>query len=151
MVYDVTIKRTAQCPTAVVQANTTWRKFPTLWPTLLDEVWALLRTTPGLRTDGHNVMLYRDNVAGAEIAVEVGVQVNGPFAAPGRVVPSTLPAAEAATTQTGTPGEIRAAHDAVQAWCAAQGRKPTGVRWKIYGDSDPETGSFDVEVYWELA
>ena len=151
MAYDVTIRRTAECPTAVVRANTTWREFPTLWPTLLDEVWALLRATPGLRTEGHNVMLYRDNVPDTEIAVEVGVQVNGAFAPVGRVVPATLPATEAATTLAGTPGEIRAAHDAVQAWCSAQGRKPTGVRWEIYGDSDPETGHFDVEVYWELA
>lgn len=59
MAYDVTIERTRECPTAVVRANTTWREFPTLWPTLLGEVWAFLGATPGLRTDGHNVMLYR--------------------------------------------------------------------------------------------
>ena len=52
---------------------------------------------------------------------------------------------------TGTPGEIGAAHDAVHAWCSAQGRKLTGVRWEIYGDPDPQTGHFDVAVYWELA
>jgi effector-binding domain-containing protein len=152
MVSDVTIKRTAACPTAVVQAATTWKEFPTLWPTLLDEVWALLRTTPGLRADGHNVMVYRDNVPDAELAVEVGVQVNGPFAPVGRVVPSSLPASETATTvHAGAPAGIRDAHESVRAWCAAQGRTPTGVRWEIYGDSDPETGHFDVEVYWELA
>ena len=90
--YNVQIERTSECPTAVVKANTTRREFSTLWGTLLDEVWALLRSTPGLRTDGHNVMVYRNNVPGVELAVEVGVQVTGSFDPRGRVVPSLLPA-----------------------------------------------------------
>jgi len=150
--YEVTIERTAECPTAVVKANTTWREFPALWRTILDEVWAFLRARPGLRTEGHNVMLYRSGIRGVEVAVEVGVQVTDSFEAAGRIVPSRLPAAEAATTvHTGTPAEIGAAHDAVRAWCSAQRRKLTGVRWEIYGDPDPQTGHFDVAVYWELA
>lgn len=152
MAYEVTIQRTTECPTAVVKANTTWREFRTLWPAMLDEVWAFLHATPGLRTEGHNVMLYRNGVPGAEVAVEVGVQVTGYFEAAGRVVPSTLPTAETATTvHTGTPAEISAAHDAVRAWCKAQHRKSTGVRWEIYGDPDPRTGHFEVAVYWQLA
>jgi effector-binding domain-containing protein len=152
MAYDVTIQRTTGCPTAVVKANTTWRELATLWPPLLDEVWKFLGTAPGLRSDGHNVMLYRSNVPGVEVAVELGVQVTASFEAAGRVVPSTLPAGEvAATVHEGTPQEIGAAHAAVRAWCAAQGFELTGVRWEIYGDPDPQTGHFDVAVYWQLA
>jgi hypothetical protein len=62
------IERTTECPTAVVKANTTWRAFPTLWRTLLDEVWVFLGATPGLRTEGHNIMLYRNDVPDVEIA-----------------------------------------------------------------------------------
>jgi effector-binding domain-containing protein len=150
--YDVTIERTAICPTAVVKADTTWREFPALWRTMLDEVWAFLRVTPGLRTDGHNVMLYRRGVPHVEVAVEVGVQVTGSFEASGRVGPSTLPAAETATTvHMGTPAQLGAAHAAVHAWCKAQQRELTGVSWEIYGDPDPKTGHFDVAVYWQLA
>ena len=152
MPYDVAIKRTAECPTAVIRANTTWREFPGLWPTLLGEVWAFLGARPGLRTEGHNVMLYRDNVPEAEVAVEVGVQVTQSFEAAGRVVSSTLPAGEAATTvHSGAPAEIGIAHDAVRAWFSATRRDLAGVRWEIYGDPDPQTGHFDVEVYWQLA
>jgi effector-binding domain-containing protein len=148
----VTIERTTGCPTAVVKTSTTWREFPTLWGTLLDDVWAFLRATPGLRADGHNVMLYRNGLREGEVAVEVGVQVTRSFEAAGRVVPSILPAGEAATTvHTGTPSEIGAAHDTVVAWCAAEGRQLTGLRWEIYGDPDPKTGHFDVAVYWQLA
>jgi effector-binding domain-containing protein len=152
MAYDVTIERTTECPTAVVKANTTWRAFPTLWPTLLDEVWAFLGARPGLRTEGHNIMLYRSDVPEVDVAVEVGVEVTRSFEGAGRVVPSTLPAVEAAATvHAGTPAEIGAAHRAVRAWCSAQRRELTGVSWEIYGDPDPQTGHFDVVVYWQLA
>jgi effector-binding domain-containing protein len=150
--YDVTIERTAECPTAVVRANTTWREFPALWPTLLGEVWAFLRATPGLHTDGHNVMLYRRGVPGVEIAVEVGVQVTKAFESTARVLHSTLPVADAATTvHSGAPAQIGAAHDAVRAWCTAHQREVTGLSWEIYGDPDSQTGQFDVAVYWQLA
>ena len=150
--YDVTSVRRAACPTAVVRANTTPREFPRLWLPMLDEVWAFLRATPDLHTDGHNVFLYRNNVPGIELAVEIGVQVTGSFAGDGRVVASQLPAGEAATTvHAGTPAEIGAAHDAVRAWCDAHGRALTGVLVEIYGDPEPGTGHFDVAVYWELA
>ncbi len=150
--YDVTVERTAECPTAVVKANTTWREFPTLWRTLLDDVWAFLGSKPGLRAEGHNVMLYRHSLPDVEVAVEVGVRVTESFKATRRVVPSTLPAGEAATTvHQGTPSEIGAAHDAVRAWCSAHRRELTGVSWEIYGDPDPQTGHFDVAVYWQLA
>lgn len=152
MAYDVRIERTAECPTAVVKADTTWRQFPALWPSLLDDVWAFLATMPGLPADGHNVMLYRNNVPEVEVAVEVGVQVTGSFEAVGRVVPSALPAAEVAVAvHEGMPAEIGAAHSAVRAWCSAQRRELTGVSWEVYGDPDPRTGHFDVTVYWQLS
>ncbi len=152
MAYEVIIERTTESPIAVVKAKTTWREFPALWPTLLGEVWTFLGATPGLRCDGHNVMLYRNGATDLEVAVEVGVQVTGSFEPVGRVVASVLPAAEtAATLHTGAPSELGAAHDAVRAWCVAEGRGVTGVRWEIYGDPDPQTGHFDVTVHWELA
>lgn len=151
MTHVVSIERTTACPTAVVKANTTWREYPALWSTMLDEVWMFLRARPDLHTQGHNVMVYTRNVPGVEVAVEVGVQVTGSFEAVGRVVPSTLPATEVATTvHTGSPAEIGAAHAAVRAWCSAQRRGLTGVSWEIYGDPDPGTGHFDVAVYWQL-
>jgi hypothetical protein len=29
-------------------------------------------------------------------------------------------------------------------------RVPAGPRWEIYGDPDPSTGDFDVDVFWSL-
>lgn len=151
MAYVVQIEKTEACPTAVIKAETTWREFPALWPGLLDEVWSFLRATPGMRTEGHNVFVYDNSAPGEQVAVEVGVQVAGVFEPVGRVVPSMLPAIEAATTvHRGTPSGIGAAHSAVRAWCAEQQRELTGVSWEIYGDPDRETGHFDITVYWQL-
>jgi hypothetical protein len=87
----------------------------------------------------------------ARVSVEVGVQVTESFEPAGQVVPSKLPAAEAATTRARTGAEIGAAHAAVRAWCSAQRRELTGVCWEIYGDPDPGSGDFEVAVYWQLA
>lgn len=151
MTYEVGIEQAGACPTAVVRAETTWREFPALWSKLLDEVWAFLRATPGMRTEGHNVIVYDNGVTGVEVAVEVGVQVTGSFEPVGRVVPSVLPAAEVAVAvHRGPIGEIGAAHSAVRAWCGEQRRELTGVSWEIYGDPDPQTGHFDVTVYYRV-
>lgn len=152
MYYRVSIEHTTECQTAVVKADTTLGEFPKLWPAMLDRVWAFLRARPGLHAGGHNVMLYRNKVPGVEVAVEVGVQVNGSFEAAEGVVPSTLPASEVATAiHTGPPADIGEAHVAVRAWTSARGHQLTGVSWEIYGDPDPETGHFDVTVYWQIA
>jgi effector-binding domain-containing protein len=117
---------------------------------MLDEVWKFLRTTApqGLYKQGHNIMLYKDDVPN----VEVGVQVSGAFEAVGRVVASTLPGGlVAAATHSGPITDIGHTHDAVCAWSKANGYRQTGPRWEIYGDPDPSTGHFDVDVFWSLA
>ena len=133
-------------PTAVVVATTTWADFPSQWKPMLDKVWGFLRTAPpGLYKDGHNIMLYKDSVPN----VEVGVQVNRGFEPRGEVRPSSLPGGTAATaTHAGPMDKIGDTHQAVRAWCADHGRHLTGVCWEIYGDPDPATGQFVVDVFW---
>ncbi len=147
MAYDVQATTVSACPTAVVAAATTWEEFPTLWRELLDQVWAFLRGTD-LRTDGHNVMLYKDDVPN----VEVGVQVTRAFPPSGRVVPSTLPAGRAAMTVHRGPYErLGDAHKAVLDWCALQGIELAGSRWEVYGDWDDDPAQLQTTVYWLLA
>lgn len=146
MAVDVTVKTIEPTPTAVVAATTTWAQFPTLWGRLLDQVWTFLRSEApqGLYQRGHNIMLYKDDVPN----VEVGVQVSGPFAPAGDVVASTLPGGLVATaTHTGPIAEIGITHQAVREWGTASGYRLAGPRWEIYGDPDPATGHFDVDVF----
>lgn len=148
MSVAVTVVHVEASPTAVVAATTTWAEFPTLWKPMLDKVWSFLAAAPaGLYKDGHNVMLYKDDVPN----VEVGVQVSQPFHAAGEVRSSALPAGLAATARHAGPIErIGDTHDAVRAWCAARGYRLGGQCWEIYGDPDPATGRFSVDVFWSV-
>lgn len=148
MTVEVTARIIEPTSTAVVRASTTWAEFPRIWRPMLDEVWGFLRgdAPPGLYTDGHNVMLYRDDVP----TIEVGVQVTRPFDGAGRVLASTLPGGLVATaTHTGSIGEIGRTHGAVRAWSAARGYALAGPHWEVYGDPDA-AGHVDVDVFWSL-
>jgi len=144
---DVTVKTVDPAPTAVVMATTTWAEFPDVWGPMLNEVWGFLRgrAPAGLWTDGHNVMLYKDDVPN----VEIGVQVTRSFDRHGSVVPSTLPGGlAAAAAHSGPVTRIGETHSAVRDWATANGYRLAGPRWEIYGDPDPSTGEFAVEVLW---
>jgi effector-binding domain-containing protein len=149
MAVEVTARTVEPMPTAVVAATTTWAEFPNMWGPMLDKVWSFLRggVPEGLYQHGHNIMLYKDDAPN----VEVGVQVSGSFAPAGHVVASTLPGGLVATaTHTGPIATIGDTHRAVGEWSRANGYRPAGPRWEIYGDPDPGTGHFDVDVFWSL-
>ena len=149
MTAEVSVKTVEPTPTAVVAAAATWAEFPKMWRPMLDKVWGFLRgdAPEGLYQQGHNIMLYKDDIPN----VEVGVQVNGSFAPTGQVASSTLPGGLAATaTHTGPIAKIGDTHQAVCEWSKVNGYQLAGPRWEIYGDPHPSTGDFDVEVYWSL-
>jgi len=147
--YEVKLLTVRDCPTAVVKATTTLEAFPALWKSLLDQVWAFLGTSD-LRTDGHNIMLYRED--GAALHVEVGVQVVRAFESSGAVVSSTLPGGRAAmTTHRGLYSGLGLAHRAVLDRCAAEGVQLTGTSCEIYGHWHEDPAQLETEVYWLLA
>jgi effector-binding domain-containing protein len=93
-------------------------------------------------------MLYRDDVP----HVEVGVELRQPCPLTGRVVASTLPAGQVAVTVHGGPyGGLASAHRAVLDWCAAQGRRPAGPRWEVYGPHRDDPAELRTEVYYLLS
>jgi len=145
--YSVSVTTAVEQPTAIVAAATTWSQFPTLWPILLDEVYAFVRHG-GATQSGHNVMLYRDDVPN----VEVGVQVAEPFEPAGRVVPSVLPAGQVATAVHRGPYDgLDEAHVAIRAWCLSHRHALTGVRWEIYGDWREDPAELETTVRYLLA
>jgi len=145
----VDIVTVAARQTAVSRGTaTSWPDFHSKWKPLLDGVWAFLRHSD-LRIDGHNVMVYRNNVPTLEF--EVGVEVSGTFDAAGAVVPSQLPAGRAAhTLHTGDYSGLAAAHDSVVSWFRTTGHTTAGTRWEVYGDWDPDPSKLRTDVYWLL-
>jgi effector-binding domain-containing protein len=146
MPYEVTTVVVEALPTVVIPATTTWRDFPGVWRGLLDEVWACLRAG-GVDRGCPNVMLYLDDTP----QVEVGVWLRVPCEPTGRVVRSELPAGRVATTvHRGSFHEVGHAHRAVVDWCSANGERPTGVRWEIYGPHREDLAEMTTEVFWLL-
>ena len=81
---NVSLIETAARATVVVARETTWRAFPSVWGSMLDEVYAVVRAAEVDRAGRgedrwQNVMLYKDDVPN----VEVGVLAAGPFSGAG--------------------------------------------------------------------
>jgi len=147
MAQEVTLRSATAVPTAVVAASTNWPEYPTLWRTLLDEVWACLHAA-GITRGCPNVMLYLDD----DPHVEVGVVLPAPPPPlTGRVVGSALPAGRVATAVHHGPYDgLGATHREVARWRAAHGHRPAGPRWEIYGPHRQDPADIEVEVSYLL-
>ena len=128
MGYDVRIERVPSRPLAVVRRRAAGPQLARVVPDACGLVWSALgaRQVAG----GRHVALYLDD----EINLEVGVEVDRPFAADGEVVASETPAGLAATAaHFGPYSALHAAHDEIHRWCSRHGHTLSGPRWEIYG------------------
>jgi effector-binding domain-containing protein len=150
MSTSVTLTQVDPRPTAVIPQTTSWEQFPSLWPELLNEVYAFVRTCPdfgptaGPALRWQNVMLYRDQ----RPAVEVGVLAPAPFTPAGRVIASTLPGGEVVrSVHRGDYSRLGDSHAAVHAYIREHGLEPAGPIWEIYGHWAPDPDRVETEIY----
>jgi hypothetical protein len=104
------------------------------------KVWDFIRSQPGLRTDGHNVFLYRrPQQPGAPILCDFGVEVTRTFATAGEVYATETPEGEAViAVYHGPYDKMNEAYKAIDDWMAANQRESAGLSWEIYGDPTPD-------------
>jgi hypothetical protein len=79
--------------------------------------------------------------------IEAGVEVLGDFVAAGEVRHTHTPAGAAGTTTHWSEySDMAGAYAALERWCAANGRRPTGKSWEVYGDwaEDPQQRRTDI-------
>ena len=110
----------------------------------LDKVWPLIRGR-GIQGFGHNVVVYR--MGPPPFDVEIGVQTPSPIAPEGDVIASEIPGGRAATVAYfGAYDGLGEAHQAIHAYCSANGLKLGKFNWELYGDwsDDPKTLRTDV-------
>jgi effector-binding domain-containing protein len=120
-------------------------ELPRRVPEMLGEVWAFLKTAP-VKAAGHNVCIYRRPDA-TGIELEAGVQVSGEFESQPRVVCSRTPSGRAAhVVHLGPYHQLGRAHDALIAYCDAQGF-PVGAHWEVYGDWEEDPQKLRTDVY----
>jgi effector-binding domain-containing protein len=129
MEYDVRIEQVSSCPLAVVRRRASVQELSKVVPDACGTVWSVVRAQK-LTGAGRHVALYWDDV----INLEVGVELDAPFAGHGEVVHSATPAGTVATAvHFGPYGLLSEAHRAIREWCAKQGCTLAGPAWEIYG------------------
>jgi effector-binding domain-containing protein len=123
-----------------------------VWRPALDLVWSFLRTHPDLRTDGHNVFLYRHPARRSDpMDVDFGVEVVREFEPSGEVKPVKTPAGEVVTAvHIGPYDRLVQTHDAIHAFAAANNRTFAGQSWEIYGDWNDDPAKLETTVMYLL-
>ncbi|HEV3060999.1 MAG TPA: GyrI-like domain-containing protein, partial [Vicinamibacterales bacterium] len=122
------------------------------WGPALGKVWEVIRSQPGLRTDGHNIFLYHHPTQpGAPILCDFGVEVTRTFETAGEVYATETQGGEAAVAiHCGPYNRMNEAHDAIRKWMAANRRESAGRSWEIYGDPTPDPADTETTVVYLL-
>jgi effector-binding domain-containing protein len=148
MIHQVTVVAVQPRPFAAVRTRMVVDAVPQRFREFLDQVYALRDRLP---LDGQNIFVYRP-ADGDKADIEFGVGVTALFAPIGAVMPTALPACNAATaTHWGNYSGLRAAHNAVKTWCRENNRRLTGTRWEVYGHWFDDWSKVRTDVFHELA
>jgi effector-binding domain-containing protein len=152
--YAVTIETAPPRILAAVRRRVHAGEVPRAFRPALDQVWAFLRSNPGLRTDGHNVFHY-DHTSGDPATgfdVDFGVEVTRIFAPHGQVACVTTPAGRAAlTVHRGAYSGLSAAHAALRHWLDQHGEKIGAWSQEIYGDWHEDESKLETTIAYALA
>jgi effector-binding domain-containing protein len=150
MKYDVRLEQLSSLPLAVVRRRAKQQELSKVVPEACGAVWNVIRSQQ-VTGAGRHVAVYLDD----QINLEVGVELESPFAGYGEVVGSATPAGlVATTTHFGPYGLMHGAHQAILRWCEKNGHTLAGPSWEIYGhwkdewNSDPS--KIRTDIYYLL-
>jgi hypothetical protein len=146
MEHVVRIEQLSSRLLAVVRRRAAPDELSKVVPDACGTVWNVMRSQH-VSGAGRHVALYLDG----QINLEVGVELDSPFAGYGEVVASATPSGlVATTTHYGPYGQLHEAHEAIHRWCGNNGYTLAGPNWEIYGhwldewNSDPSKICTDV-------
>src|SRR3989442_10260424 len=114
MEYDVRLEQISSRPLAVVRRRASLQELSKVVPDACGAVWSVVRAQQ-ITGAGRHIAIYLDD----KINLEVGVELDTPFAGHGEVVGSATPAGAVATTgHFGPYNRLHEAHQAIRQWCA---------------------------------
>jgi effector-binding domain-containing protein len=126
--YVVRLQRLDSIPLAVIRRQARQADLARVVPECCGLVWNAVRAQQSRA--GRHVAVYWDD----RIRLEVGVELDGPFAEDRVVVRSATPAGVVASvTHYGPYAGLGAAHDALRGWCRANHHRLAGPSWEVYG------------------
>jgi effector-binding domain-containing protein len=150
MSYEVRLEQATSIPLAVVRRRAHIPELSQVVPAACGEVWNVIRALD-IPNAGRNIAVYWDEV----INLEVGVELDAPFAGHGDVVRSATPAGRVAvTTHFGPYQRLANAHNAVRDWCKSNGHALAGPNWELYGhwldEWNHDPSMIRTDVYYQL-
>ena len=129
MEYDVRREQLGSRPLAVVRRRASQHELSKVVPEACGTVWSVIKSQQ-ISGAGRHVAVYLDG----QINLEVGVELDTPFAGFGEVVGSATPSGlVATTTHYGPYGLLHQAYEALHQWCQTTGHVLAGPNWEIYG------------------
>lgn len=149
----VEIREIEQQPTAVVRRRVTLAELQRI-PDWLRETYEAIQRA-GIKPAGMPfVRTFEMDDVSHTMDIEVGWPVGAPFAGEGDIQPSSLPAGPMAVTSYFGPYDgIGAAYEAVQAWCAEQGKEVVGPPWESYftdPNEEPDQSKWRTDVHFPV-
>jgi len=128
MESEVRLEQSAGRPLAVVRRKATLRELADVVPKACGLVWSVIQAQK-IAGAGRLVALYLDDM----INLEVGVELETPFAGHGEVVGSAIPAGPVVTlTHFGPYHRLHETHKAIRESCANRGYQLAGPNWEVY-------------------
>jgi effector-binding domain-containing protein len=148
--YTVRIQDVPSVPVAVIRRQAAPAELAKLVPECCGLVWSAARAQRAKA--GRHVAIYWN----ADIRLEVGVELEGPFVERDPVVLSATPGGVAAmATHFGPYSALGTAHDAVRTWCRTHGYRLAGPNWEIYGHWQQEWNTnpalIRTDVFYQIA
>lgn len=144
--YHIRCEQLGSRPLAVVRRRARPEELSKVIPDACGVVWGIIRSRQ-IAGAGRHVAVYLDG----QINLEVGVELDAPFAGSGEVVGSSTPAGlVATTTHYGAYGLLYEAHEAIRRWCGDNGHTPAGPNWEIYGHWQDEWNSDPTKICTEV-
>jgi effector-binding domain-containing protein len=153
MAYTITVETVSPRILAAVRRRVRAAEIKAAFAPALDEVWAFLRSHPGLRTDGHNIFLYHhaSGHPATGMDVDFGVEVTRHFEAENGIACVETPNGWAAVTvHRGPYGGIPAAHEALHQWCRENDQRIGLWTLEIYGDWTEDENKLETTIVYAL-
>jgi effector-binding domain-containing protein len=111
---------------------------------LLGKAWAFVKQS-GVKSDGHNVAIYKGR------AIDAGARVFEKFEGSGEIACVATPSGLAASVvHMGPYEQLGKAHAAIRDWCAAKGHAMEGTSWEIYGHHEDDPALRRTDVFYLL-
>jgi effector-binding domain-containing protein len=144
MDYKVTVHNPAPQWIAAARGQANASAVSTTMLGLLGKAWAFIKQS-GVRSDGHNIAIYKGKT------IEAGAGVFEKFEGSGEIVCVATPSGLAAgVVHMGPYEQLGKAHAAIRDWCAANGHAMEGTNWEVYGHHEDDPARRRTDVFYLL-